>query len=91
MAPFFHDEPGPDTSLPFAYLNVGKRSLTLNLKSEEGRDILRSLLPETDVLVENFAPAGDAVAGVGLCLPAGGCAAPGDGVHLQLRADRALP
>ena len=56
IPPFFHDEPGPDTSLSFAYLNVGKRSLTLNLKSEEGRNILRSLLPETDVLVENFAP-----------------------------------
>ena len=56
MAPFFRDEPGPDTSLPFAYLNTGKRSLTLNLKSEEGRDILRSLLPQFDVLVENFAP-----------------------------------
>ena len=56
MAPFFHDDPGPDASLPFAYLNAGKRSLTLNLKSEEGREILCSLLPETDVLVENFAP-----------------------------------
>ena len=56
MAPFFQDEPGPDTSLPFAYLNAGKRSLTLNLKSEEGREIFRSLLPETDVLVENFSP-----------------------------------
>lgn len=56
MAPFFRDEPGPDTSLPFAYLNSGKRSLTLNLKSEEGRDILWPLLSETDILVENFAP-----------------------------------
>ena len=56
MAPFFRDEPGPDSSLPFAYLNSGKRSLTLNLKSEEGRDIFRSLLSETDILVENFAP-----------------------------------
>ena len=56
MAPFFHDEPGPDTSLPFAYLNAGKRSLTLNLKTDEGREILLSLLPETGVLVENFAP-----------------------------------
>lgn len=56
MAPFFHDEPSPDTSLPFTYLNVGKRSLTVNLKSGEGRDIFRSLLPETDILVENFAP-----------------------------------
>ena len=56
MAPFFQDEPGPDSSLPFAYLNTGKRSMTLNLKSEEGRGILRSMLPETDVLVENFTP-----------------------------------
>ena len=56
MAPFFRDELGPDTSLPFAYLNAGKRSLTLNLKGEEGRNILRSLLAETDMLVENFAP-----------------------------------
>ena len=56
MAPFFHDEVGPDTSLPFAYLNTGKRSLTLNLKSDEGRNILLALLPETDVLVENFSP-----------------------------------
>ncbi len=56
MAPFFEDEPGPDSSLPFAYLNSGKRSLTLNLKTVEGRDIFLSLLRETDVLVENFAP-----------------------------------
>ena len=56
MAPFFHDEPGPDASLPFAYLNAGKRSLTLNLETDEGREILLSLLPEADVLVENFAP-----------------------------------
>ena len=56
MGPFFHDEPGPDSSLLFAYLNAGKRGLTLNLKSGEGRDILLSLLQETDLLVENFSP-----------------------------------
>ena len=56
MGPFYQDEPGPDTSLPFAYLNAGKRSVTLNLKSDAGREILMSLLPDTDVLVENFAP-----------------------------------
>ena len=56
MAPFFQDEPGPDSSLPFAYLNVGKRSLTLNLKTQAGADIFRSLLRDTDILVENFAP-----------------------------------
>ena len=56
IAPFYRDEPGPDSSLSFAYLNLGKRSLTLNLKSEAGRDILRSMLQDTDILVENFAP-----------------------------------
>lgn len=56
MGPFFHDEPSRDSSLLFAYLNAGKRSLSLNLKCAEGRDILLSLLPETDLLVENFAP-----------------------------------
>ena len=56
MAPFFRDEPGPDTSLPFAYLNTGKQSVTLNLKSTEGRDMLLSLLGDADVLVENYSP-----------------------------------
>ena len=56
MAPFFRDEPGPDSSLPFAYLNAGKRGATLNLKSAEGREMLLSLLKDADVLVENFAP-----------------------------------
>ena len=56
MAPFFRDEPGPDSSLPFAYLNAGKRSITLNLKSSEGREMLLSLLEDADVLVENFSP-----------------------------------
>ncbi len=56
MGPFFQDEPGPDSSLVFAYVNAGKQSLTLNLKSEEGRDVLKSLLAESDLLVENFAP-----------------------------------
>ena len=56
MAPFFRDEPGPDSSLPFAYLNTGKRSITLNLKSAEGREMLLSLLAGADVLVENYSP-----------------------------------
>ena len=56
MAPFFRDEPGPDSSLPFAYLNTGKRSITLNLKSDEGREMLLSLLGDADVLVENYSP-----------------------------------
>jgi CoA:oxalate CoA-transferase len=40
----------------FLAQNANKRSLTLNLKSEAGRDILRRLVRDADVLVENFRP-----------------------------------
>ena len=56
LPPFHHDDPHPDRSLPFLYLNTNKRSITLNLKSEEGRGILLELLKDADAVVENFAP-----------------------------------
>ena len=40
----------------FLSVNRGKRSLTLDLKHEEGRRILRRLVDDADVLVENFRP-----------------------------------
>jgi crotonobetainyl-CoA:carnitine CoA-transferase CaiB-like acyl-CoA transferase len=40
----------------FASFNRNKRSMTLDLKSEEGKGILRRLLADADVLVENFRP-----------------------------------
>ena len=40
----------------FPYLNRNKKSLTLNLKSEEGKEILHKLLEDADVLLENFGP-----------------------------------
>ena len=49
------DVPGVD-SLYFTMLNSNKRSVTINLKSDSGREILHGLLGEADVLVENFAP-----------------------------------
>ncbi|AUX10445.1 CoA:oxalate CoA-transferase [Halalkaliarchaeum desulfuricum] len=38
----------------YASVNRNKRSVTLNLKTERGRDILRDLAREADVFVENF-------------------------------------
>ncbi len=49
------DVPGAD-SLYFTMLNHNKRSITINTKSETGREILTRLVEECDVLVENFAP-----------------------------------
>jgi formyl-CoA transferase len=40
----------------FLAQNAGKRSLTANLKSEAGRDVLLRLVATADVLVENFRP-----------------------------------
>ncbi len=42
--------------LPFAMLNSNKRFITLNLKSDAGRDLLLHMAVKADVVVENFAP-----------------------------------
>jgi formyl-CoA transferase len=43
-------------ALPFAMLNSNKTPVTLNLKAEAGRALLREMVARADVLVENFAP-----------------------------------
>ena len=40
----------------FAGFNRNKRSLTLNLRHHEGRQVLAKLIAGSDVLVENFRP-----------------------------------
>jgi len=40
----------------FAMLNRGKRSVTVNMKTPEGKDIIRQLALKADILVENFRP-----------------------------------
>ncbi|HEX4816507.1 MAG TPA: formyl-CoA transferase [Nonomuraea sp.] len=49
------DQPGVD-SLYFTMLNCNKRSITLNMKSERGKEIFTELVKSADVLVENFGP-----------------------------------
>jgi len=41
----------------FNAVNRGKRSLMLNLKSAEGRDVLKRLAQSSDILIENYRPA----------------------------------
>ncbi len=40
----------------FFAMNRGKKSLTLNLKDDSGRELLERLLAEADVVIENFRP-----------------------------------
>jgi formyl-CoA transferase len=49
------DRPDSD-SLFFLVLNANKQSLTLNLKTEEGKALFRKLIARSDVLLENFGP-----------------------------------
>ena len=47
----------PDVdSLYFTMLNCNKRSITLNMKSEEGKQLFIEMVKKSDVLVENFGP-----------------------------------
>ncbi|WP_030677311.1 formyl-CoA transferase [Streptomyces rimosus] len=47
----------PDVdSLYFTMLNCNKRSITLNTKTERGKELLAELIRRSDVLVENFGP-----------------------------------
>ncbi|WP_329092122.1 MULTISPECIES: formyl-CoA transferase [unclassified Streptosporangium] len=49
------DVPGVD-SLYFTMLNCNKRSITLNMKSDRGKQIFTDLVRDSDILVENFGP-----------------------------------
>jgi formyl-CoA transferase len=46
--------PTPGMSPSFLSCNLGKRSITLNLKSADAAEIIRRLVKDADVVVENF-------------------------------------
>lgn len=55
--PPFVERPGvPRESAYYLSVNRNKRSVTLDLKTEQGRDVLWKLIDSADVLVENFSP-----------------------------------
>jgi len=43
-------------STAFGQLNVGKKSLVLDLKSDRGKEVVRRLTAHADIVVENFRP-----------------------------------
>ncbi len=57
MGPFAGDDPHPEKSIPFLYINTNKRGVTLDTRNPTGRGLLEALLQTADVLVENVPPA----------------------------------
>ena len=49
------DVPNAD-SLYFTMLNCNKRSITVNMKSAEGKQVFVDLLKKCDIVMENFGP-----------------------------------
>jgi formyl-CoA transferase len=49
------DTPDAD-SLYFLVLNANKKSVTIDLRAEQGKTLLRGLIEKADVFLENFAP-----------------------------------
>ena len=52
--PFPQDEPHLERSMYFLFYNTNKRSITLDLESEQGRAIFKRLVAKADVVVECF-------------------------------------
>lgn len=60
-----YDETVRGMSSFFVWLNRSKESVALDLKSETGREVIKALIAEADVFVENLAPGAAARLGLG--------------------------
>ena len=63
--PFAKGHVHREGSLRFAYLNAGKRSVTLDITKSSGKKLLLDLIERMDIVVEDFAPGYLASLGLG--------------------------
>ncbi|MFC1967517.1 CaiB/BaiF CoA transferase family protein [Chloroflexota bacterium] len=59
IGPYCHhagDTKNPEKSLYWLFFNAGKRSITLDIETEPGRDIFKRLVKTVDIVVESFPP-----------------------------------
>ena len=56
IPPFANARQPGESGAWFLYLNTSKKSVSLNLKSDKGREIATELVRQADIVVENFAP-----------------------------------
>ena len=72
----------------FFSINRGKRSISLDLKSEEGKALFKRLVRQVDVLVENYTPGSMDALGLGHEVLSGENPRLIYCCHLRFRADR---
>lgn len=56
IGPFIHDQISPEKSLYWLAYNSGKKSITLNLETSQGRHLFRKLVKNTDIVIESLPP-----------------------------------
>ena len=54
--PYYNDEPDKNKSLYFWHYNTNKQSITLDITTEQGRDVLCKLATTADVVVDSYSP-----------------------------------
>src|SRR5436309_8092641 len=54
LPPFHHDEPDPEKSLFWFAYNTGKKSVTLDLATADGRAVFQDLVKVSDFVLESF-------------------------------------
>lgn len=64
LPPFKDDEPGPDRSAIYHYLNTNKESVVLDLRSPESGAVVRKLLSLADFAVTSSSPAQESALGI---------------------------
>jgi len=54
IAPFYHDIPHPEKSLFWFFYSANKRSITLNIETVQGQELLKKLIEKADCIIESF-------------------------------------
>lgn len=65
IGPFAHDVVDPERSLRFWHLNTSKRSVVIDLATEEGRAAFLALVARADLVIEDRGPGELAALGLG--------------------------
>jgi crotonobetainyl-CoA:carnitine CoA-transferase CaiB-like acyl-CoA transferase len=56
IGPFYKDTPHPEKSLYWFAYNNNKRGITLNIETNDGRELLKRLIKTANIVIESFTP-----------------------------------